>query len=404
MTLISATDAPAAGVPATGTPTPVVPAQALDAHLPLEIVIWAGVIVLALLIVSGTMTLGKSISEYYADRRREAVEQAVRTQLYERIDADNPRSPEDDDESGRDGQSDLESWITSLSETERDVLESQIRDLVGVISGSDRDRLVEMAELLGLREEAVAGIESGNRHERLRGLSTILAFDWTLETEWLADTLGDSRAEREAAIRLLAVQPTEDDRWLGTDLAFAGGQLSIYGVDSLFRLVRTDPAPLLHHLDRGEIEDTELLVQALLVVGHAKTTTGDPPMEGVVRLLDHDSAPVRAEACRALGGYGWRENIRNVVDVGALASDPDPKVRIGIYRTLVEWRDRDAVDQLVEAAQRETDPRAKLTALRGLGDEAAWVLETDLDRKSAARLQPWIDVEGTLQPRRDTVL
>ena len=390
--------------PTAGTPATVVPAQALDAHLPLELVIWAGIVVLALLLASGALTLGKSISEYYADRRREAVEETVRTQLYERLDAEDPRDPGTDGESERAGQPDLESWIASLSKTDRIVLESQLRDLVGVISGSDRDRLVDIAELLGLREEAVAAIESGNRQERLRGLSTILAFDWTVESGWLAGSLEDSRAEREAAIRLLAIQPTEDDRWLGTDLAFAGEQLSIYGVDSLFRLVRTDPAPLLHHLDRGEIEDAELLAQALLVVGHAEPTTDDPPVEGLVHLLDHDRGHVRAEACRALGGYGWRSEVRDAIDIGALVSDPDPQVRIAIYQTLAEWGDRDAVERLVEAAQREAEPRAKLAALRGLGEEAAWVLETDLDRDSAARLQPWIDVEETLRPNRDTVL
>ncbi|MEF8780202.1 MAG: HEAT repeat domain-containing protein [Haloferacaceae archaeon] len=366
-----------------------VPGQALDAYVSITLVVWVGIVVLALLIASGSLTLGKSVSEYYADRRREAVEDSVRTQLTGRLEAEQP---------------DLSPWVESLSEAERDVLVEQVTDLAAVLSGSNRHRLVELAGVLGLREAARESIESGNRRERLRGLSTLIRFDWAVDPEWLVSNLADSPAEREAAIRLLSVDPTEDDRWLGVDLAFAGERLSIYGVDALFRLSREDPSPLLHQLDRGEIEDPQLLVQALLVIGQVETAVSDAPLDGVVGSLGDDRAAVRAEACRALGGYGWRSDVRGTADVGALLSDPADEVRIAAYRTLGEWGDTDATDQLVGAARAETAPRAKLAALQELGEEAGWVLETDLRRDSVRRLQPWIDARGDLQPGRDVLL
>lgn len=364
-----------------GTGATMVPAQAMDTYVSVTLVVWAGIVVLALLLTSGGLTLGKSISEYYADRRRDAVAEAVRTRLYDQLDDDAPE---------------ISSWVESLSETERNVLEAQVRELVDVVSGSDRDRLVELAVVLGLRDAARESIEDGDRRERLHGLSTLVAFEWEVEANWLTHNLKGNRSEREAAIRILGLEPTERDRRLGVDLAFADGSLSVYGVDALFRLVRENPSPLLSELDCGEVEDPRLLRQALLVVGHAETSVGKAPMGGVVRLLQSEHAVVRAGAVRALGPYGWRDDVRAAVDIEALVSDPEMEVRVAAYRTLGAWGDRDATELLVAAAETESKQRARLIALQQLGEEAAWVLETDVRRDSLDRLRPWVSTNEEL--------
>ena len=369
-----------------------VPAQALDAYVSMTLVIWVGIVILALLLASGSLTLGKSIAGYYADRRREAVEDAGRNDLHDRLGSD---------ETSVSGQSALSTWADSLSETEREVLVDLVREHARMLLGSERRRLIALAEELGLREEATTAIETGSRYDRLRGLSLLIAFDWAVDPEWLVDHVGTSRAEREAAIRVLGIDPSEDDRWMGIDASFAGGNLSVYGVDALFELLRADPSPLLTELSRREIADPGLQAQALLVVGHAETALDSAAVEGVVDLLDSDHATVRARACLALANYGWRTDLRDAVDTGALVADPDPDVRLAAYRMLGAWDDTTATDELIRAAQREDDPRAKLTALRELGEDSAWVTWTDIGPSPTERLRRWAEAGDVLEPKGD---
>ncbi|MFB6227789.1 MAG: HEAT repeat domain-containing protein [Halobacteriales archaeon] len=175
--------------------------------------------------------------------------------------------------------------------------------------------------------------------------------------------------ERAAATRVLYVTEFENIASVGVDLLLGNSPspFSVFGIDTLYRVAETDPEPLFARAAadyRGW--DPALQAQVLLVARRLNTVVGDADLSWVVDLADSPAERTRIEAIRTLGGFGWRQPLRDQVDVDALTSDPSPAVRTSVYRTLGEWGDQDATDALLKTVADETDKRARFTAAQEL--------------------------------------
>lgn len=336
-----------------------------------------------LLVLIGAI-LGKSWVELRRDRRDRAVRRSVRDGFYEQLANPHP---------------DWESLVASLSEVERDVLVEELSRSTELLEGSKTADLRHLAETLGLREEAIAAVESESRYRRLWGLKLFIQFGWSADPEWLSAATSQDRDEGEAAIRVLANGPDRITRLAGIDLALQYDGLSVYGMQALHRLVRSDPAPLLEQLDRQEISDSALLSQLLRILAHSDTFTGEAPMDGVLECLDHDSSSVRRAACSVLATYGWRPDVRDRVDltITDLFDDPSTAVRIEAYRMLGQWDDAAAHAKLSRAADSETDSRALYTIAAIFDGDLDRSIEQNATGSSEHDFEPWAGV-GEIGP------
>lgn len=336
-----------------------------------------------LLVLVGTI-LGKSWVELRRDQRDRAIRRSVRQEFYKQLADPHP---------------DWESLVASFSDIERDVLVEELSRSTKLLEGSKTADLRRLAETLGLREEARAAIDSDSRYRRLWGLKLFIQFGWSADPEWLTAATSQDRDEGEAAIHVLANSPDRITRLAGIELALQFDGLSVYGMQALHRLVRSDSVPLLEQLDRQEISDSAPLSQLLRILARSDTFTGEAPMDGVLQCLDHDSPSVRRAACSVLAEYGWRPDVRDRVDllIADLFDDPSTAVRIEAYRMLGQWDDAAAQAKLSKAADSETDSRALYTLAAILDENLDRRVEQDETGSIHADLEPLGDV-GEIGP------
>ncbi|MFB6299408.1 MAG: HEAT repeat domain-containing protein [Halobacteriales archaeon] len=346
----------------------------------IEIALWAGVVIIALLIAVGFITLAESIVRRIDDIRRERVRSSVRFGILERMTVEGP---------------DWKSWIDELSAVERDVARNQLDEYLRNTRGAERKRLQDLGRALDIPAEAKQRLDSNKRHKQLQALTWLALLEEPVEIDRLRSICSADSGLRAAGARLLYATSDPDVRTHGTDLLLGNGDvtLSVYGLDTLYLLHRDDPTSL---LERGRVDHQEwrpsLLIQVLTVLRHCGIAGRDAPMAWIVELTEHDLPSVRAAAALTLAPEGWRSDLRTTVDADALTTDPDPTARRAIYTMLAEWGNQTARETLAMAARSETDQRSRVQALEQLrGDpELAAPAAIGIDDQDYERAWRWV--------------
>lgn len=326
------------------------------ASIPLEWVLWGTIVLLSALVAVALLTVGKSLTTAWRDRRLDAVRPAVRTGVFDRLFADDPA---------------WEEWVVGLDRYERAVALALVDDLLRTVRGGSRRRLVDLAVALGALDGVRRDLREEGEYERLRALTWLTLLGKPLHHDTLAAHAADTPALRAASARLLAEHDDETATEAELDLLLAPGEpLTVLGIDTLARLTRHDPAPLLLRLrERRTVWPAALIEQVLIAARHASPTTDPDAVAWVTELLDREEPLVRAGACDLLAAYGWQLTVRDGVDVDRTLDDPDPGVRIAASRMLARWGDDAALSRLERAAREESDDRARLAAVRGLSND-----------------------------------
>ncbi|MEF8838063.1 MAG: HEAT repeat domain-containing protein [Haloarculaceae archaeon] len=291
------------------------------------------------------------------------------------------------------------SWdglLTEMTDTKQKVLVRLMERGTDLVVGSTADRLHDLTEEMGLRQQARSLIESDDRADRLAGLSLFIEFGWKADPEWLVEETSSDQAEIEAVVHVLANASSPLTRVIGINLAIERGILSVYGTHGLFRLLREDPDLLLERLNRDGVQDPELLVPLLRILTHSKRASEQAPVAAVIANLEHESPLVRGAACGVLGKYGWRGVVRDQVDliVDELFDDESAYVRIKVYEMLGRWGDAAARAKLAFAAESETNSRALFTIARNLGERDSQSFGPRGDHTLARRFSTWAEVSA----------
>lgn len=346
--------------------------------VPIEVffVVVALVVGLALA-VSLFLTTGLSVYRSVEDTRRDRVQPELRDELLDRLFADEPE---------------WERWIGELSRVERSVLEALLDEHLRELDGRDAERLRGLGRALGIPDRAGRRLESGDEYDRLEALTWLTLLrcpEPFLESAFEPET----PEERAAVVTLLEETAGLPDASAGVGMLLEGmdEQFPVFGQDTLYRLARRDPEPLLETASREYDEWPEpLLAQVLAVCSHLDTSVRGGDLAWLTAALETENAAIRAAAADALGSFGWRESLRDQVFLERAIDDPSPRVRAAVYEMLASWGDEQALWVLLFALADESDPRALTlgtTALVGrrdridtdaasvLGDAWAWSVE-----------------------------
>jgi len=349
---------------------------------PVTVALAVGTVMSLFLAVLLAGTLGyagvRSGREERADRRRPAVRESLLATLAE----DDP---------------DWTAWAESLSPLERRLAEETVQSYLRTLQGREHRALRNAAAALGIpeRERATVRSTDASRYAKLRALSWLTLLDRPVPPETLRAACRGDRDLEAAGARLLHVTGTPDARSAGTELLLGRGErLTAFGLDTLYRLHRSDPGVLFEYAaEHHDTWESPLLVQVLRAVSHYSVLDESAPAGWLLEALYHPTPTVRAAAVTALRQFGWRSDIREAVDLDSLAGDADPEVRRALCRTLTAWGDPEAVATLQRVFESDPVPRVKLAALRGLartdGEPPPGVVADDvwwwLTRKAEAR-------------------
>jgi hypothetical protein len=302
------------------------------------------------------VTVGMAVRKQRADSRREQFRDRLRQELFERQQRDDP---------------DWETWIVSLSTTERAVLTAVVERYLRLVTGSQEETLLEVADTLDLGSRADARLDESASVPRLSALTTLSMLSYPLSIERIEATCTDTQRVREAAARLLYERrddyQTASERGTKLLLWDGGESLSIYGLETLSLLNSGAETPLFGLAEReADTWDRSVLVQVCRVLEETQTVDSSISFDWLVAVLDDPDPTVRAAAIRALTPHGWRDNLRERLDLDALTDDPAPRVRRAAYDLLAEWGDEAARGALLRAVCRERDSRCQLVAVQSL--------------------------------------
>lgn len=324
-------------------------------ELPLSLVTIAGLALIALLTVIAAFTVGRSLQRYWHRQRTTAVRDELRTELLDRLyDSGNPE---------------WDTWVDTLSQLERSILESLLEEYLRELDGSDARTLAGLGEALGIDDRARRQLKTGGSYERLHALTWLALLNDPPDQEVLETYCTGTPRERAAAARVLYASDHPDIASIGVELMLRelDGAFTIFGIDTLYRVAEANPSRLFERAAADyDTWDPALQEQVLLVTRHVHTVVGGSDLSWVVDLLSSPEERTRIEAVRTLGGYGWRRSLRDQVDIDTLCADPSPKVRASAYRILGEWGDAEAVTTLRTAAAAEGDDRARVAAAESL--------------------------------------
>lgn len=352
------------------------------------IVAMVGGIILIVLLGMGLLATTLAWYHHRRDRHRRRRRNELRQALFHRLDLDDPN---------------LDDWIAGMSATDRELLADIVLSYLRQLEGSARRPYLDAAEALWLGEAAMDDLDAEEPLDRVRALTTLSLLAHPIDRERLVDTANRDPRTAECAARLLYERRDEfgDARRLGTSLLVGDGSdpLSIYGLETLAALNTGGHSPLLELADEAaDGWDRDLLVQVLSVIEHIDQIDPEAPIAWLEPYLTDDEPTVRAGAIRALKPQGWRESLRERIDLQALVDDPDPAVRRATYETLTYWGDASARELLTWAIVEEDDPRDQLVAIRGLLSMGA---EPAIDSPGwPADAWSWIDAELAVADRR----
>jgi hypothetical protein len=346
--------------------------------------VWTLTALLCVLIVIALSTVGGSIRAARRDRREAAAVSRVTSGLFDRLDADDP---------------DWAGWVEDLSSIEERVLRVRVDRYLRVLAGSDGRQFAALGALLGPGRRARRPFDAGDRIERLRRLSWLALLDHPIDADALLAGCGADPDERAATARVLFERDVPEASSLGTDLLVRTGRsLSLFGLDTLYRLNNADPHALLAAgaAEREGWTDA-FLAQVLDVIARCSPASG-PPIDWLLDCLVHETGAVRAAAIRAIETHAHREDVRDRLAIVWLVADPEPIVRRAVYRYLAAYGDEADVEALVEAATAEPDARALSIVASELADRLA---------RPGAELSPgvrrsleWIDAERAVTAGR----
>jgi hypothetical protein len=333
--------------------------------IPLRIVLIFIALVVGLLItVSFCLTIGLSVYRSIKKSRRDRVRPDLRTELLDRLFVETPGWNE---------------WVEGLTSVERDVVESLLDEHLRELEGNDADTLRELGNSLGIPKRAARQLKTGTEHaclEALTWLTVLQRPEPYLESSFEPET----PRERAAVVTLLQQTDRLPDEATGVSILLDGidAQFTVFGQDTLYRVARIDPAPLLRSASDAYNEWPEsLLVQVLAVCAHLETSVREGEFAWLIPVLESGNEATRAAAARALGSFGWQNQIREQAVLERAVRDPSPHVRAAVYQMLASWGDERALSALHRALVEEKDSRALTVgtkALVGRRDR----LETDL--------------------------
>ncbi|MCU4742796.1 hypothetical protein [Natronoglomus mannanivorans] len=250
-------------------------------------------IALSLLCCLGGLTLLKSVTT----TRTERDVRRVRRWFADRVATDDP---------------DWESAVTDLSATKRRILTDLLEDHLRNASAVESPELQSLAAALDVEPEFET--VPPRRGERLENLKWATLLEYSVDPDTLTRYVTDDRDEREAAARLLLASDGAAASRRATELLLAGGSLSVFGLDALYRHHRSDASGLLRVAsDRQAALEPVLLMQLLTVAGECGRPA-DELIPWVVDWRSHDSARVRAAASRALVAWDG-DRVRETTDV-----------------------------------------------------------------------------------------
>ncbi|MEF8786390.1 MAG: HEAT repeat domain-containing protein [Haloarculaceae archaeon] len=328
--------------------------------VPTVVIFVAVALVLGLaLAVSFYLTIGLSVYRSVVDTRRERVRDSLQSEILDRLFAE--------------GEPGWESWVAALSGTERTVVESLLDEYLRELDGQDADRLRGLGMALGIPERARKRLEQGGEYARLGALTWLTLLRESAPYEAAAF---EPRTPRERAATVTLLQETGElpDAETGIGLLLDGSdeQFSVFGQDTLYRVARTDPEPMMERArEHYRTWPEPLLAQVLAVCAHLEASVGAADLSWLTAALETDNEAIRAAAAEAIESFGWQPSLRDDVLLGRATDDPSPRVRAAVYRMLAEWGDEEALTALLYALVSETNPRALTigtTALVGQRD------------------------------------
>ncbi|MFW6153113.1 MAG: hypothetical protein ACOC42_02000 [Halobacteriota archaeon] len=350
----------------------------------LEVVLGLAIVLVALLVSLFAVTMGLALLAHRRDADRDAVRAEVRSDLLDRLGRDDPGWDE---------------WVGGLDPTRRAVVLDVLEAYLEMLTGEDHARLVDLAGVLGLEESARASIDSTDTEARCAGLRQLALLERPVDPAWLLPRITTARVERESAIPVLALEPS--NREMAIELLLEGDHLTGFGMKALYQLIEGDANPLIERLDA--ITSPDLLAQVLLVLAEVPLSDAPTPVEPIIDLLGHEDERIRARACLVLASAGWRADLRERLDLDALLDD-EPLVRAAAYRMLGDWRDERSRERLRNALEGETDRRARISLVRSLLDHGRrgdrFVLEAAVEPDGLA----WARIDDVARRGHDPLL
>ena len=337
--------------------------------IPLRVLLVAIALVLALfLAVSFHLTTILSIYRSVRRTRRDRVRPDLRTELLDRLFSDNPA---------------WDTWVSGCSTVEREVIEELLDEHLRELDGDDAETLRELGDALGIPDRAGRRLASGDEYAHLHALTWLTLL--RRPTPYLNSSFDpETPRERAAVVTLLAETDELTDSATGVSILLDGldKQFSVFGQDTLYRVARDDPVPLLETARTDAHSWPEPLLQQVLAVC-AQLETSIPESEGdlswITAVLETGSDPTQAAAAEALASFGWRPSVREQAFVQRATNDPSSHVRAAVYKTLANWGDETALWVLRVALSKESDPRALTIGAQAL-------IECDDDTTDPGRL------------------
>lgn len=315
-------------------------------EIPLVVVLAVVALVVGLLLaVSLYTTLIWSVYRSIVDDRRDRVRDDLREGLLERLFAEDP---------------DWEAWVSGFSTTERTVAESLLDEFLRELDGQEKVQLQGLGVALGIPDRARRQLDGGREFDRLDALTWLTLLG---DPEPYLESTFDPETPREraATVTLLSETDSLEDSRDGVSILLDDieGQFTVFGQDTLYRVSREDPTPLLETA-RAEYTtwDEPLLAQVLAVCANLESSVGEQDLAWLIAALETENEAIRAAAARALGSFGWRESIRDRSFLERAVDDPSPRVRGAVYEMLGAWGDQTALSVLLYALVEESHPRA----------------------------------------------
>jgi hypothetical protein len=245
-------------------------------------------IIATLLVTVLLLTVGHSLVRARTRRRRDAVRGDLRSGLLDRL-------------YGPDDQA-WATWVDSLSARERSVLEELLDQYLRELDGADAGRLIGLGTALGIDDRARRRLETGGLHARLDALAWLALLRDAPDVATLEAHCTGTPRERAAATRALYESKCENIASVGVDLLLGDspGAFSVFGIDTLYRVAETDPAPLFARA-AADYRDWEpaLQEQVLLVSRRLNTVVGGADLSWVLELTVSPEERTRIEAIRA---------------------------------------------------------------------------------------------------------
>jgi len=334
--------------------SPVLAVTAFGYSVPSTIVlVFVALVVGLLLAVLFYLTLGLSVYRSVKRTRRDRVESSLRTELLDRLFAEQP---------------DWETWTAELSAVERDVVESLLDEHLRELDGSEAETLRELGDALEIPERAGRRLEARNEYDRLHALTWLTLLS---RPEPYLESSFEPRTPRERASVVTLLEQTDrlPDASTGTEILLDGidGQFTVFGQDTLYRVARQDPAPLLRAANEAyETWPEPLLGQVLAVCAQLETSVRESDLAWLIAVLEGGTEATRAAAAEALASFGWRGSLRERALLERAVNDPSPRVRKAVYQMLASWGDTAALAVLRRALADEPDASALTAGMTAL--------------------------------------